>query len=151
MRVIEFSKGECPFLKRENTWQEFHIFRNGVLDILSAYGSVGPSGKLPILDAWEESYDEWHKSDSADDPDFYVVSDDMYGMSVRLEAEYSLVKPALLEELAMMLKMKQFEGWSVYMALEKGGLWVFADRVLHEGEFFKGCGSVEELYQRCSA
>ena len=70
-------------------------------------------------------------------------------MSVRIEAEYSLVKPTLLDELAMMLRVKQFEGWCIYMALVKGGLWVFADRMLYEGDFFKGCNSVEDLYRRC--
>src|SRR5215469_14826720 len=55
VRVIPFSKEQCPFDKnREHTWQEWHTFRNAVLDILSRYGSIGPMGKLPILDTYEE-------------------------------------------------------------------------------------------------
>jgi hypothetical protein len=57
VRVIPFSKEQCPFDKnREHTWQEWHTFRNAVLDILSRYGSIGPLGKLPILDTYEESW-----------------------------------------------------------------------------------------------
>lgn len=146
VRVIEFSREECPFSNRDHTWQQFHTFRNAVLDILSSYGSVGPLGKMPILDSYEESQDDWHSGDP--NPDFFVVDDDMYGMSVRVEASWTLAKPALLEELAMVLK--QFKEWSVYLAVVKGGLWVFHDRILFEGPFFAGCGSVKDLYHRCA-
>jgi hypothetical protein len=38
VRVIPFSKEQCPFdKKREHTWQEWHSFRNAVLDILLRY------------------------------------------------------------------------------------------------------------------
>jgi hypothetical protein len=146
IRVIEFSREECPFSNRDHTWQQFHTFRNAVLDILSSYGTVGPLGKLPILDTFEESNLEWHSSDPH--PDFFVVDDDMYGMSVRVESAYTLAKPVLLEELVMFLK--QCKEWSVYLALVKGGLFVFHDRILFEGPFFAGCRSVEDLYRRCA-
>jgi hypothetical protein len=145
-RVIEFSREECPFSNREHTWQQFHTFRNGVLDILSSYGSVGPLGKTPILDSYEESY--YASRGGKTSPDFFVVDDDMYGMSVRVEAACTLAKPSLLEELAMFLK--QCKEWCVYLALVKGGLWVFHDRILFEGTFFAGCCSVEDLYLRCA-
>jgi hypothetical protein len=146
VRVIEFSREECPFSNRGHTWQQFHKFRNGVLDILSSYGSVGPLGKMPILDSYEESQDAWQGGERS--PDFFVVDDDMYGMSVRVEAAFTLAKPVLLEELAMFLK--QCKEWCVYLALVKGGLWVFHDRILFEGTFFAGCCSVEDLYRRCA-
>jgi hypothetical protein len=146
VRVIEFSREECPFSNRDHTWQQFHTFRNGVLDILSSYGSVGPLGKMPILDSYEESQDAWQSSERTSD--FFVVDDDMYGMSVRVEAACALAKPVLLEELAMFLK--QCKEWCVYLALSKGGLWVFHDRILFEGPFFAGCCSVEDLYHRCT-
>jgi hypothetical protein len=38
----------------------------------------------------------------------------------------------------------------MYLALVKGGLWVFKDRMLHEGDFFSGCASVQDLYRRCA-
>jgi hypothetical protein len=128
-RVIEFSRKECPFSNRDYTWQQFHTFRNEVVDILSPYGSVGPSGKMPILDTFEESLDalrsQWRSmpKDSQvgnSKPDFFVVDDDLYGMSVRVEAAYTLAKPVLLEELGMLLKPKQFQEWCVYLALIKG-------------------------------
>ena len=56
IRLIEFSREEYPFPNRDHTWQQFHTFRNGVLDVLSSYGSVGPLGRTPILDSYEESY-----------------------------------------------------------------------------------------------
>jgi len=146
VRVIEFSREVCPFSNRDHTWQQFHKFRNGVLDILSSYGSVGPVGKVPILDSYEESYYASRGGNTR--PDFFVVDDDMYEMSVRVEAACNLVKPALLEELAMYLK--QCQAWCVYLALIKGGLWVFHDRILFEGTFFAGCCSVEDLYHRCA-
>jgi len=122
------------------------MFRNGVLDILSAYGGVGSYGKMPILDSYEESNNEWRVVDS--NPDFFVVDDDIYGLSVRVEADCSLAKPALLEELTMHLT--QVKEWCIYLALVKGGLWVFHDRILSEGPFFAGCRSLEDLYKRCA-
>src|SRR5438094_7324178 len=113
---MKFSREECPFSNRNHTWQQFHMFRNGVLDVLSSYGSVGPSGKMPILDTYEESNNDSHVIDSK--PDFFVVDDDMYGMSVRVEATWTLAKPVLLEELAMFLT--QCKEWCVYFALGKG-------------------------------
>jgi hypothetical protein len=144
--VIQFSREECPFSNREHTWQQFHTFRNAVLDIFSSYGSVGPYGKRPIVDSDEESLNDWRFINR--EPDFFVVDDDMYGMSVRVEANCHLAKPALLEELTMLLN--QFEEWCVYLALVKGGLFVFHDRILFEGTFFSGCCSVEDLYRRCA-
>ena len=146
IRVIEFSREECPFSNRNHTWQQFHMFRNGVLDVLSAYGTVGPSGKMPILDTYEESQDEQHGGHPR--PDFFVVDDDMYGLSVRVEARWTMARPVLLEELVMFLK--QCQEWCVYFALVKGGLFLFHDRILFEGAFFAGCSSVDDIYHRCA-
>jgi hypothetical protein len=144
--VTEFCRENCPFSVLDRTWKQFHTFRNAVLDILAPYGTFGPRGKMPILDTYEESEEEW--SWGARNPDFYVVDVDMYGCSVRVEANWSIAKPALLEELAMLLS--QCQEWSVYLALIKGGLWVFHDRILFEGTFFAGCTIVEDLYTRCA-
>src|SRR5262245_11103032 len=146
IRVIEFSREACPFANRDHTWQQFHTFRNGVLDILSRYGTVGPTGKMPILETYEESVDEWQGGDAK--PDFFVVDDDMYGLSVRVEASWTLAKPVLLEDLAMFLKPRQ--EWCAYLALIKGGLFVFHDRILVEGDFFTGCNSLEDIYHSCA-
>src|SRR3954470_1053103 len=136
--VIPFAKDACPFSNRDHSWQQFHGFRNAVLDVLSSYGSAGPMAKFPIRETYEESREAWRST--TDDPDFFVVTDDIYGMSVRVEADCVLIKARLLEELAMLLM--QFPDWCVYLAVVKGGLWVFRDRLLFEGEFFSGCGSI---------
>ena len=121
IRVIEFSREQCPFSNRDHTWQQFHTFRNAVLDVLSSYGTVGPTGKKPIFDTYEEA--ELHeRQGGVAKPDFFVVDDDMYGLSVRVEASWTLLKPALIEELAMFLK--QCQEWCVYLALIKGGLFI---------------------------
>jgi hypothetical protein len=147
VRIIAFSKEQCPFDKdHAHTWQEWHSFRNSVLDILARYGSVGPMGKLPILDSFEESENEWHLATS--NPDFFVVDDDMYGNSVRVEASCVLLKPPLLDELFMLLA--PLRDWSVYLALMKGGLWVFRDRVCLKGTFLRTAVSVADLYRRCA-
>lgn len=147
VRVIPFSHNECPFDKnKQHTWQQWHSFRNDVLDILAHYGTVGPLGKMPILETYEESNDAWEIANRK--PDFFVVDDDMYGNSVRIEARCSLVKPMLLHELLLLLVPSP--DWSAYLALIKGGLWVFGDRILFEGEFFAGCESVTDLYHRCA-
>jgi hypothetical protein len=147
VRVIPFSKEQGRFDKnRVHTWQEWHSFRNDVLDILSRYGTVGPLGKLPILETFEESTNEWYVTTRK--PDFFVVDDDMYGNSVRVEASSALVKPPLLDELLMLVLPTN--DWSVYLALIKGGLWVFRDQVFFEGIFFADCGSVADLYHRCA-
>ena len=117
-----------------------------MLDILSSYGSVGRFGKMPILDSYEESQVAWHGSERR--PDFFVVDDDMYGMSVRVEAACTFAQPVLLEELAMF--PKQCEEWCVYLAFVKGSLSVFHHRILFEGTFFAGCFSIEDLYHRCT-
>jgi len=147
VRVIAFSSEDCPFDKsREHTWQEWHSFRNQVVDILSRYGGVGQMGKMPILDTYEASNDAWESTSKR--PDFFVVDDDMYGNSVRVEGDCTLVKPMLLHELLMLLA--PLRDWSVYMALIKGGLWIFRDRILFEGNFFADCCSVPDLYHRCA-
>lgn len=145
IRVIKFSREECPFSNRDHNWQQFNTFRNAVLDILLSCGSVGPTGKMRILETYEESV---HEHGSAAKPDFFVVDDDMYGLSVRVEASWTMVKPVLLEELAMFLK--QCREWCVYLALIKGGLFIFHDRILYEGTFFSGCSSIEDLCHRCA-
>lgn len=147
VRVVALSREECLFDKtREHTWREWHSFRNYVLERLSRYGTVGPMGKMPILDTHEESDDAWQGAN--ENPDFFVVDDDMYGNSVRVEADCTLVKPPLLHELLMLLA--HWRDWSVYLALIKGGLWVFADRILFEGDFFVNCCSLTDLYHRCA-
>jgi hypothetical protein len=147
VRVIAFSREECPFdSTAEHTWQEWHSFRNQVLDILTRYGSVGQMDKMPILDTYEESKDGWRAGSKK--PDFFVVDDDIYRNSVRVEADCTLVKAVLLDELLMLLA--QLRAWSVYLALIKGGLWVFHDRILFEGHFFADCCSVADLYHRCA-
>lgn len=147
VRVIPFSKEQCPFnQKHVHTWKEWHSFRNGVIDILLRHGSVGPLGKLPILETYEESANEWHVSTHK--PDFFVVDEDMYGDSVRVETRPTLVRPPLLDELLMLVMPTQ--DWSVYLALVKGGLWVFSKQVFFEGNFFADCGSLADLYHRCA-
>jgi len=147
VKVIAFSREECPFDKpREHTWRQWHSFRNHVLDILSRYGTVGPMGKMPMLDTREESDNEWQVANK--NSDFFVVDDDTYGNAVRVEAACTLVKPLLLQEVAMLLA--PLPDWSVYLALRKGGLWIFHDRILFEGDFFAGCCSVSDLYHRCA-
>jgi hypothetical protein len=101
---------------------------------------------MRILETYEESVPERRSGDAKSD--FFVVDDDMYGLSVRVEASWTLVKPVLLEELAMF--PKQCQEWCVYLALIKGGLFIFHDRILYEGTFFSGCSSVEDLYHRCA-
>jgi hypothetical protein len=144
--VMPFSKEVCAFSNRDHTWQQFHEFRNGVVEVLSRYGSVGPIGRMPILQNYEASYDGAQPGTKK--PDFFVVDDDVYGMSVRVEANCLVVKPVLLEEVAMLLT--QFRQWCAYLALVKGGLWVFHDRILTEGEFFSDCCSLTDLYDRCA-
>ena len=67
-------------------------------------------GKLPILDTYEESTNQWHSTTR--NPDFFVVDDDMYRNSVRVEASSALVKSPLLDELLMLLI--PLRDWSVY-------------------------------------
>jgi hypothetical protein len=147
VRVVAFSREESALHQnRKHTWREWHSFRNQVLDILSTYGSVGPMGKMPILDSYEESENSWQCGNKT--PDFFVVDDDIYGDSVRVEADCTLVKEMFLPELLLLLAQSQ--EWSVYLALVKGGLWVFHDRILFEGDLFAGCASVADLYYRCA-
>jgi hypothetical protein len=55
----------------------------------------------------------------------------------------------LLDEVLMLLAPLQ--DWSVYLALVKGGLWVFYDRIFFEGSFFAQSNSVADLYRRCAS
>jgi hypothetical protein len=84
-------------------------------------------------------------------PDFYVVSDiwNYWSRWIRIESTLHLIKTPLLDELAMTLH--PVPGWYLYLALTKGGLTVFPDRILFEGAVFAGCGSIQEIYQRCTS
>lgn len=102
-------------------------------------------GKMPILNTEKRSENAWEPGHKT--PDFFVIADDMYGNSVRVEADCTLVKPTLLYELLTLLE--PLRDWSVYLALIKGGLWIFTDRILFEGNLFLGCRSVTDLHRRC--
>ena len=67
-------------------------------------------------------------------PDFFVVDDDMYGSSVRVEASCALVKSPLLDELLMLLTSRLAR----VPSLDNAWTDVFHDRVLLEGSFFCG-------------
>ena len=59
-------------------------------------------GKMPgRLETYEESQAAWEVAYTR--PDFFVVDDDMYGNSVRVEAGHTLVRPTVLHELVMLL------------------------------------------------
>ena len=60
-----------------------------------------PWGKCEYSILTRSLHEEWRGGD--DHPDFFVVDDDMYGLSVRVEASWTLAKPVLFEELAMFL------------------------------------------------
>jgi hypothetical protein len=126
VRVIPFSKEQCPFDKNRGT--AYTRGKSGIR-LETPYWTfsrgMGPLdrwtlGTLPILETFEESSNEWHVTTRK--PDFFVVDDDMYGNSVRVEASSALVKPPLLDELLMLVLPTH--DWSVYLALIKGGLWV---------------------------
>lgn len=153
IRVVEFSAEECPKSPTSGpplfTWQEFHSFRNEVVSILSRYGSIGPMAKLLIRESEEQSGEVWGCGSVRRNPDFFVVADlwNHWNRWVRVEADSALIKPPLLHEL-MMLAV-QFRAWFVYLALVRGGLTVFGDRILFEGNLFAGCSSIDEIYRRC--
>jgi hypothetical protein len=106
-------------------------------------------GELPILEDWESSEEAWEGGSSH--PDFFVVSDmwNRWNRWNRVEASPWLIKTKLLSELVLMLEA--FPGWCVYLALEKGGLTVFSNRVLYEGELFAGSQSMDDLETRCQS
>jgi hypothetical protein len=153
IRVVEFSTEEWPKASGSGpplfTFQEFHTLRNEVLSILSTYGTFGPNGKLRVEESVEESVDIW-SGDATRHPDFYVVSDiwNFRSRWIRIESSTNLIRQPLLEELCMTLF--PLPNWCFYLALGNGGLTVFADRILFEGEVFSGCCSVNDLYQRCA-
>jgi len=153
IRVIPFTKSECPPTEGSGpplfTWRDYYTFRNSVLRVLGKYGTVGPSGEMPILETWEESEDAWKAGDKK--PDFFVVSD-MYNERYRwnkVEASPWLISGnALTDLLAMLLDWPE---WCVYLALVEGGLTVFRNRILYEGEIFEGCTSIGDLADRCAS
>jgi hypothetical protein len=133
------------------TFEQFHALRNEILSVLSGYGTVGPNGKLCIRDSVEQSTEVWSGEGTARQPDFYVVSDiwNYWSRWIRIESGLNLIKKPLLGELAMTLL--PLPSWCLYLALTKGGLTVFSDRILFEGPAFAGCSSVHDIYQRCTA
>jgi hypothetical protein len=151
-RVVPFSKDEYTPADHSGpplfTWKEYYGFRNDLLRVLRPHGSVGPMGEMPILDDWETSRDAWQGG--ADDPDFFVVAEmwNQYNRWNRVEAAPWLVSPTLLHELLVMVR--RWQDWCVYLALMQGGLTVLGDRILYEGDLFAGASSIEELGQRCA-
>jgi hypothetical protein len=154
IRVVEFSLEECPKGPSSGpplfTFEQFHGLRNEVLSILSRYGTFGPNGRLRINESVELDTEVWH-GDAARYPDFYVVSDiwNFWSRWIRIESQLRLIKPPLLEELTMTLS--PIPGWCFYLALGKGGLTVFSNRILYEGQVFIDCSSIADVYQRCSS
>jgi hypothetical protein len=106
-------------------------------------------GELPILEDWESSEEAWEGG--SPHPDFFVVSDmwNRWSRWNRVEASPWLIKVKLLSELVLMLET--FPDWCVYLALQKGGLTVFSNRVLYEGELFAGSQSMDDLETRCQS
>jgi hypothetical protein len=154
IKVVEFSVEECPKAPASGpplfTFEQFHTLRNEVLSILSRYGTVGPNGKLSIRDSVEQSTEVWCEDGSTRHPDFYVVSDiwNYWSRWIRIESGLHLIKKPLLDELTMALL--PLSGWCFYLALTKGGLTVFSNRILFEGAAFSGCSSVNDIYERCT-
>jgi len=155
-KVVKFSVEECPKAPTSGPplfmFEQFHTLRNEILSILSRYGTVGPNGKLCIRDSAEQSTEVWSGDGimHARHPDFYVVSDiwNYWSRWIRIEGSLRLIKRPLLDELAMTLL--PLPGWCLYLALTKGGLTVFSNRILFEGPAFAGCASIDDLYQRCT-
>jgi hypothetical protein len=85
------------------------------------------------------------------DTPIYVVSDiwNFWSRWIRIESQLRLIKPPLLEELTMTLS--PIPSWCFYLALGKGGLTVFTNRILYEGQVFIDCSSIADVYQRCSS
>ena len=106
-------------------------------------------GELPIRLTWRLSKAAW-KVDTRN-PDFFVVDDmwNRWSRWNRVEAAPRFVNTNLLNDLVTMVKA--YPGWCVYLALERGGLTVFGNRILFEGDLFSGCESVTELGQRCQS
>src|SRR5437763_3618039 len=153
--VVEFSVEECPKAFTSGpplfTFEQFHTLRNEILSILSQYGTVEPNGKLCIQDSEEQSTEVWSGAGTTRHTDFYVVSDiwNYWSRWIRIESGLHLINKPLLDELAMTLL--PFPSWCLYLALTKGGLTVFSDRILFEGPAFAGCCSVNDIYRRCTA
>lgn len=153
LRVTEFSVEECPKAPTSGpplfTFAQFHAIRNEILSILFRHGTAGPNGTLRISESINLSTEVW-SDDGNNKPNFYVVSDiwNRWSRWIRVEAESKHVKPPLMEELALTLSM--FPGWCVYLALIRGGLTVFENRVLFEGPLFVGCQTLDHIYQQCS-
>jgi len=153
IRVIPFSKQEFTPANMSGpplfTWREYYHFRNLLLRVLQPYGTVGPMGKIPILDTWEESQAAWYVG--VPNPDFFVPEDmwNQHSRWNRVEAEPWLVSTTLLHDLVVMVR--DWPGWCVYLALIKGGLAISGDRILYEGDLFTGATSVEELARRCAS
>jgi hypothetical protein len=153
IRVVPFSEVECPRAPTSGpelfTWRDFYTFRNAILRVLSKFGTTGPMGEMPILDNWELSKDAWKFG--MRNPDFFVVSDmwNAWNRWSRVESSPQLINPELLTELVATLM--DWPGWCVYLALKKGGLTVFADRILYEGPFFEGSVSIADLANRCAS
>lgn len=116
---------------------------------MRAYGTVGPMGEMPICEDWESSEAAWQFETS--DPDFFVPDDmwNQWSRWNRVEASPWLVNNRLLWDLVLMVPA--FSDWCVYLALEAGGLTVFGNRILYEGELFIGSQSIDDLGNRCQS
>jgi hypothetical protein len=152
IRVVAFNNQECPTPQIGKTlfsWREHYALRNQLLVALGRYGTVGPMGHLPVLETWDLSKDAWQPTGSKH-PDFFVIADmyNEWNRWHRVEGSASLVSEPLLRELVAMLM--DWPDWCIYLALVVGGLTVFRDRVLYEGEIFSGSGSLADLAARCS-
>ena len=155
IRVVEFSDEECPKAPNSGpplfTFEQFHRLRNEVLSIVGRYGTFAPNGRLCIEESVELGTEVWLGDATSRHADFFVVSDiwNYWSRWIRIESQLRLIKPPLLEEL--MMTLSPIPSWCFYLALGSGGLTVFFNRILYEGQVFIGCSSLADVYQCCSS
>ena len=104
-------------------------------------------GKMPILNTHEESEDAWESAN--DNPDFFAADDDMYGNSVRVEADCTSVEPALPRTADA--SSGAVAGLVCAPGPGERGLVGIRRPNLVEGGLFVNCCSVTDLYRHCAS
>jgi hypothetical protein len=105
-------------------------------------------GEMPDL---RNESPESERNFGANGPDFSVLNEmwNEWNRWIQVETSPWLVNAGVLTELVFM--EQRFPGWSVYLALQSGGLTFFGDRILYEGDVFLGSQTIDDLGNRCQS
>ena len=119
---------------------------------LRPFGTVGAMGESIINDAPEGPPDPW-KVETSDEPDFFVIDDQLndYSFWILVETKGKkgtmITLPALKALVDMLRTMPP--NWAVGISLLNGYILLFSDRVMVKGPLLENARDIADIVLAC--